>query len=350
MRHRNIILLALLYGHLIWGQDFYHSLDEIQKEWKDYTTFQRAELLNFCNFLYESHYYDRAVISLYQFLYRFPGDRMEDVVYYKLARSLEETGKFVEARRYYRELLPTLDSATVTFQAARYHDLYLQYRLALYDTLVAQLRASRDPYDLLTLGYTYLAQADYASARQAFFAAEEVFDDTYYLRRIDPILHMIDSVQVLPRKKKWISLFSSLVPGGGKAYVRDWESAGGLAATTSLAFWIAQRLASAGGTVWLVQPLQELVPDAKYLQKGAPFTVGGGHFPRGMRLRTSGRKYWWMPVGVGAGVYVASIWHSVSMVAEVNQRQIDQYVVKWVQDHPLKELLDFPEPELDKSR
>lgn len=343
------ILFGLLIG-LINGQDVYHSLDEIKEEWKDYTQFQRGELLNFCNFLYNAGYYDRAVVSLYQFLYRFPGDRMENVIYYKLGRSLEETGKWVEARQYYQDLLSRLDSNTVEFQAAQYHDLYLQYRLADYNDLKDRLQGSRDPYHLLTLGYTDLATGDYSNARIAFLTAEEVLDDSYYIERIDPIIHLIDSVQVVPRKKRMISFFSALIPGGGKAYIDDWVSGAGVLATSTIALWIIPQVTSGQFGIPVVQPIQDILPEAKFLKNGNPFSVTRDHYPHTLNVTMSGRKYWVGPVGIATLVYLTSIWNAVSVVGDVNQQAVDRYVKEWINSYPLKQFLDFPEPELDKNK
>ncbi|NOZ76056.1 MAG: hypothetical protein GXO90_11910 [FCB group bacterium] len=350
MRTTQKFILTGLLISVIAGQDMYHSLDEIKKEWKDYTTYQRGELLNFCNFLYDSGYYDRAVVSLYQFLYRFPGDRMENVIYYKLGRSLEETGKWVEARRYFQDLLSRLDTNSVEFQAAQYHDLYLQYRLADYAGLLERLSGSGDPYHLLMMGYADMATGDYTRARIAFLTAEEVLDDTYYIDRIEPIIQLIDSVQVVPRKKRMLSFFSSLVPGGGKAYLNDWESAAGILATSALTLWIIPKVSSGQVGISVTYPLHNIIPEAKYLKKGNPFTVTRDHYPVVIHSGTSGRKYWVGPISIALVLYGTSIWNAVSIVGEVNQRAVDQYVREWIYSYPLKQFLDFPEPELDKNK
>ncbi|MFQ6614959.1 MAG: tol-pal system YbgF family protein [Fidelibacterota bacterium] len=344
------IILAGVFVSLIAGQDMYHSLDEIKKEWKDYTKFQRGELLNFCNFLYDAGYYDRAVVSLYQFLYRFPGDRMENIIYYKLGRSLEKTGKWVEARRYFQDLLSRLDSNSVAFRATQYHDLYLQYRLADYEGLLNRLNGSSDPYHLLMMGYTNMATGDYSRARIAFLTAEEVLDDTYYINRIDPIVDLIDSVQVVPRKKRMLSFFSSLIPGGGKAYLSDWESAAGILATSILSLWILPKVSSGQLGLTLMYPVQDIVPEAKFLKKGEPFTVSRDHYPSAIISGTSGRKYWVGPISIALVLYGTSIWNAVSVVGEVNRQAIDRYVQGWIESYPLQQFMDFPEPELDKNK
>lgn len=347
MRFLAKIVLISSIASLLVGQDLYHSLDEIKDEWKDYTHFQRGELLNFCNFLYDSGFYNRAVVSLYQFLYRFPGDRMENVIYYKLGRSLEETGKWVEARQYYRDLESTLDTKTVEYKAAQYHDFYLQYRLADYQNLISRLDSTRDPYHLLIRGYSELATGDYQNARITFLTAEETLNETYYIDKIQPIVHLIDSVQVVPQKKRLISFFSSLIPGGGKGYIGDWQSAAGILLTTGIALWISPNTISGQHSMKVVYPVQDILPKAAKINSGKGSTF---HYPQDIASRNNNQRYMIGPVSVMTTLYIVSIWHSVSEVGQVNQKAVDDYVKDWIVSYPLKQFMDFPEPELDKNK
>jgi hypothetical protein len=45
------------------GQKEYHSVEEIEREWEEYTSFQRDELLSFCDFLFQEEYYERTILA-----------------------------------------------------------------------------------------------------------------------------------------------------------------------------------------------------------------------------------------------------------------------------------------------
>ena len=70
------MLKYLLYMHIAFSviicQENYRSIEQIESEWGDYTKFQRDEMISFCDFLFNEGYYERCLISSFQFLYRLP--------------------------------------------------------------------------------------------------------------------------------------------------------------------------------------------------------------------------------------------------------------------------------------
>ena len=68
------------------------SPDDIKAEWQNYTSFQRQELVNFANFLFDEQFYERALLVFFQFLYKYPGDELEIAAYFNIAKCYEIMG------------------------------------------------------------------------------------------------------------------------------------------------------------------------------------------------------------------------------------------------------------------
>ena len=79
------MLKYLLYTHIVFSailcQENYRSIEQIQSEWGDYTKVQRDEMISFCDFLFKEGYYERCLISSFQFLYRLPDDPIKPAFY-----------------------------------------------------------------------------------------------------------------------------------------------------------------------------------------------------------------------------------------------------------------------------
>ena len=61
--------LFFMAPNLTWAQKQYISPDDIKLEWENHTSFQRQELVNFAKFLYDEGFYERALISYFQYLF-----------------------------------------------------------------------------------------------------------------------------------------------------------------------------------------------------------------------------------------------------------------------------------------
>ena len=88
IRFRNFIFLILTPIGLL-GQQQYLDVEDIKEEWKDFTSFQRQELVNYTNFLYNEGFYERALLGYFQFLYKYPKDELEIATYFQIAKSYE---------------------------------------------------------------------------------------------------------------------------------------------------------------------------------------------------------------------------------------------------------------------
>ena len=233
MHIKNILLIGLLVSSLL-GQDQYRSIQHAQEDWQDYTQFQKHELLSFCDFLLTEGFHERALLSLFQYLYRYPGDSLETAVYYYIAQSYEFSENPDLAELYYTRTQEMSNSADMVFRAAEYRKMYLLLEAGEYDQILEKTELSEDPYDLTFRGYAFFHKLKWIEARQSFLAAEEQFDHPYYSKRLAPMFKAIDASANVPLRNKWLSLAASLVPGGGHAYLEQWESAGAMLASMVL--------------------------------------------------------------------------------------------------------------------
>ena len=79
----------------LFGQENYRSADDIKIEWGEHTNYQRDEMLSFIDFLFNEQYYERCLISSFQFLYKLPDDPQKPAILYKIGRSYEEMENYV---------------------------------------------------------------------------------------------------------------------------------------------------------------------------------------------------------------------------------------------------------------
>ena len=67
LRQPRVIIIFLFFVCIICGQNF-RSVDDIKDDWKNYTTFQKHELLSFCDFLIDGGHYERSLPVSYTHL------------------------------------------------------------------------------------------------------------------------------------------------------------------------------------------------------------------------------------------------------------------------------------------
>ena len=67
------ILLGFLFSWVL-TQQAYRSVESIQSEWNEYTSYQKDERVSFCDFLFKEGHYERCLLTAFQLLYQFPDD------------------------------------------------------------------------------------------------------------------------------------------------------------------------------------------------------------------------------------------------------------------------------------
>jgi len=350
LRQPRVIIIFLFFVCVVCGQNF-RTVDDIKDDWQDHTTFQKHELLSFCDFLIDGGYYERALLSLFQYLYKFPGGSLEVPVLYHIARSYDLSGNPILANRYYDQVINLADENFRVSQAANYRKLIIKYYQEDYKSVLEETNNATDPYLITLRGYIFLQELDWISARQAFLSADERFKHRYYSGLIAPIMQSIDNAAEVPMKNKWQTLATSLVPGGGRAYLREWGNAGGALAS----FFLVASLASSNtgllqsGPLPLVDNRNELIPqgvgypfDDNDVLK-SPLSFG---LPTEVTLSNTNNNLIYTPAILAASIYLGTIIKTYQDVDNANQRLFRNHIDITIAKTPLESFMDFAEPNL----
>ena len=280
-----------------------YAIQQYEKEWQEYTSFQRDELLSFCGYCYTEGFYDRAILGYFQYLYRFPGDSIEPLITYRIARCYQVTGKTELALSYFNRVRELTPEQSEVNKLAWYQMVAIFLDEEQYDTVLTLTENARDPFDLTFRGYVHLHRMEWVEARQAFKAAEAKFNNRHYSRLLRPLFQAIDEAGQVPRKRVGLALLSGLVPGGGFAYLEAWDSA------------VASALSVSGliiaGVVYRSEP--------KVL---IPITV------------------------TGMAVYGASIWRAGTKVRGTNHNNLQRYIDFIISRYPVSRFVILDEPEI----
>ena len=121
---RKQIILVFLISISFSQNDIYRSVEDVKEEWSGYTSFQKEEMISFCDFLFNEGHYERSLIACFQFLYRYPEDQLKPVVLYYIAKSYEGMENYVLARRYYNRVMKIEDDNSISYKASKYRETY----------------------------------------------------------------------------------------------------------------------------------------------------------------------------------------------------------------------------------
>tara|TARA_B110000014_G_scaffold241487_1_gene210335 strand:+ start:1992 stop:3056 length:1065 start_codon:yes stop_codon:yes gene_type:complete len=345
------IIIVLLFVISISYSQNYRNVDEIKNDWLEHTTFQKHELLSFCDFLIDEGHYERALLSLFQYLYKFPSDSLEVPVLYYVARSYDLSGNLTLANRYYNEVINITDENDRAYQASYYRKLIIHYHQEDYDTILEETKNETDPYLIILRGYIFLNNLEWVAARQAFLSADERFKHRHYSALIAPIMQNIDNAAEVPMKNKWQTLAASFFPGGGRAYLREWENAGGALAS----FFLLSTLASSNtnlnqsGDLSLTDNRNELIPlGAGYQldsdkQPNNPSSYG---LPNNVKLSSKNNYLIYAPAALSLSIYFGTILKTYQDVDNANQLLFRTHIRTILEKTPLDSFMDFMEPNL----
>ena len=135
IRFRNfiVLILALVLLQGLFSQQQYLDVEDIKEEWKDFTSFQRQELVSYTNFLYNEGFYERALLGYFQFLYKYPKDELEIATYFQIAKSYENMENWDLARNYYNRIIEKseLDGANSNAANIKFSLLIYQIRIMI---------------------------------------------------------------------------------------------------------------------------------------------------------------------------------------------------------------------------
>ena len=345
------IVIVLLFSICITYSQNYRSVDEIKDDWLEHTKFQKQELLSFCDFLIDGEHYERALLGLFQYLYKFPSDSLEIPILYHIARSYDLSGNPILANRYYDEVINLTDENNRVYRAAYYRKLLIKYYQEDHDTILQQTENETDPYLIILRGYIFLNDLQWVEARQAFLSADERFSHRHYSSLIAPIMQTIDNAAEVPMKNKWQTLAASIFPGGGRAYLQEWGNAGGALAS----FFLVASLASSktdlnqSGDLSFTDNRNELIPQGVGYQLDAdqlPNNPSSYGLPENVRLSSKNKYLIYTPIALSLSIYLGTILKTYQDVDNANQLLFRNHIRTAMEETPIDSFMDFMEPNL----
>ena len=343
------MLKSILYLFLVLSMSFsqqaYRSADQIELEWEGYTKFQRDEMVSFCDFLFNEGYYERCLISSFQFLYRLPNDPVKPALLHLIARSYEEMGNYFLARRYYNRVVDIESSNSIAYKSAKYREIYCYLMEGDIESVKLKTDSTKDPYFLTLRGYSYLRSLDWEKARTVFISAEEKFKDKHYSKLMIPLYQAIENVSGIRKHSKFKVAMSGLfLPGGGQLALKDKKNAQGIliSALSFYSVYNSSRNSSSAGDVRFSRPSSTLLPIHEGVDES--FNLAGGALSKPISAKSELVKYTLPPIIFGSALYVSSFVKSFIDTKEKNKNLVQYYANDKIALIPPQLFMDFEEP------
>tara|TARA_B110001450_G_scaffold246895_1_gene261392 strand:+ start:63 stop:1073 length:1011 start_codon:yes stop_codon:yes gene_type:complete len=328
-----------------FSQQAYRSADQIELEWEGYTKFQRNEMASFCDFLFNEGYYERCLISSFQFLYRLPDDPVKPALLHLIARSYEEMGNYFLARRYYNRVVDIESSNSIAYKSAKYREIYCYLMEGDIASVKLKTDSTKDPYFLTLRGYSYLRSLDWEKARTVFISAEEKFKDKHYSKLMIPLYQAIENVSGIRKHSKFKVAMSGLfLPGGGQLALKDKKNAQGIliSALSFYSVYNSSRNSSSAGDVRFSRPSSTLLPIHEGVDES--FNLAGGALSKPISAKSELVKYTLPPIIFGSALYVSSFVKSFIDTKEKNKNLVQYYANDKIALIPPQLFMDFEEP------
>jgi len=334
---------------IAWAQQQYISPEDIKNEWRNYTSFQKQELVNFATFLYDEGFYERALLTYFQYLYKYPQTELEMAAYFQIAKCYEALENWDLSRNYYDRILAEDEPESIAANAARYQLLYIALVNEEYPAVIDTTKNTDDPYELIFRAYAHFESLEFAEAQQAFQAAEAAFDLSHYSRGIRPWYSAIKTAQNAPLKEKTPALLSSLAPGGGFIYLKQTENAVGAMGASFLlytAMFTMPSIAQKGG-LSVMDSRQNIVPVSGDLvmQNGIFQSSLGYQIPDNLSLESKRSTVLIPPALIALGLYAGSMWKAVHDIDGSNRKLVKRFAGRVTSKLPIESFMDYNTPD-----
>ena len=337
-----IIVFQVCY---LFGQENYRSVDDIKNEWSEHTNYQRDEMLSFIDFLFNEEYYERCLISSFQFLYKLPDDPQKPAILYLIARSYEGMGNYTLARRYYERIMKIEPKTSVAYKASKYRGIYSYLMEGNNESVLINTEGSDDPYDLTMRAFSYFQSLKWEDARALFKSAEEKFGHKHYSKLMIPIYQAIENVSnVRQHSRTKVALNGLFFPGGGQFTLNDRQNGQGVLFTSMLLYGI-YRLGNGSGMDGKVQFDKSpgiVMPIHRGIDSG--FSLSDGALTKSISAKSALMKYTIPPIIIGTILHITSIAKSFRDTKEKNQSLIQYYALESMELISPQRFLDFQEP------
>ena len=344
------IFILLIFLVQIFSQQKYLSKDDIKKEWSEYTSFQKSELINHSNLLFDNGKYEDALLNYFQFVYLYPNDQLINAAYFKIAKCYEMLKSWDLSINYYQKIISSSDSSSVHYLSSNYQRLYSLFKIGQFQDIINSPNEDNDPYILVFKAYAFFSMLDFNSALLTFKSAEAAFDHRYYSDIIKPFYKAIETVENAPTKDKSLALVTSLFPGGGFLYLDQKESAIGSIVTSSLIFSVLANSnnISQKGNIPFSTNFQEMIPLSNDLssRKISFDNSKGYNLPIDVMLEEKYTSILIPPLVIAGLIYFGSMWKSVVKLEESNNSLLQRYAKRVIVKLPLENFMDYEIPHL----
>jgi len=345
--YQMFILLFLI--NASQGQQLFSTGQDVENHWSDYTSFQRDEMVSFCDFLFQEQHYERCILTSFQLLYKFPEDEISSSLHYYIARSYEELQNYELAIRYYNLAKKLNQNDRITLNASEYRKQLVYLKSQQIERVIEETEKTDDPYLLTFRGYAFLMNQEWELARSTLIIAEQKFNHSFYSDLMMPLYQAIEEVETVPRHNKiMVPLFGSIFPGGGQFVLKDWSKGKGVLATIGL-LYVTTQWTSVGGlksTNRLIEPEGSSIPKNNQIKElNGQMALGGGKkIPGDFPINSTSLKYSLPPLFFIVGIYGGSIWKSYSETSSTNHQLIFYYLQERLALSSPERFIDFPEP------
>ena len=342
-------LAVFLVFNSILAQQNYLDVNDIKEEWKDFTTFQRRELVGYTTFLYNEGFYERALLAYFQYLYKYPEDDLELATYYQIAKCYEKLDNWDLAKNYYNRIIQETLPGSSYSNAAKYQIHYVNLVNEKYDEIIENTAETTDPYEMIFRGYAHFENLEWKKAKQSFQAAEVKFDHNHYSKLIKAWYRAIKSAENAPLKKRTPALLSSLFPGGGFIYLDQKKNAVGLISSTVLLYSATFSILSENkkGDILLATNRQSNIPlDSGFELIGNNPSVSKDYLiPQSMSISKRNLSAIAPPVALAIGLQIASGWKSVKDIDNANKKLVKKFTKRVRSKLDINRFMDYPFPE-----
>ena len=345
---RKQFIFVFLFSILFSQNDIYRSVEDVQEEWSGYTSFQKEEMISFCDFLFNEGYYERCLLSSFQLLYKFPNDPTIPTVNYYIARCYEEMENFELAQKYYKKVIDTNQKGSVVYRAAKYRGHYTNLLSGDLDILLDDTQKTEDPYLLTFRGYAYMEKMNWEDARASFISAQNAFDHPHYDELMIPLYQTIENINSVPRHNKYLVFLSSAIfPGGGQFLLKEWNKGQGVLSSVGLMLMIGNwaKVEALVGKNRVKDNVSSSIPLYKDMESNYELKKND-KIPTDLSLSHSSVRYLIPPIIIGVGVFISSSLKSFKDTDEKNKKLIEYYVSDRVSKTSPERFLDFSKPTL----
>ena len=344
------LLISVLIFSNLFSQINYRSIDEIESEWAGYASYQKEEMLTFCDFLFKEKHYERFLISSFQLLLKLENDPIIPTIFYFIGRSYEELGSYSLAERYYDKVLKMTNVQSKEYKAANYRLLHTYYLSGKFDEVLIKSKNLDDPYLQLIRGYALLEKAQYQNARASFSQAQSTFNHPHYNKLINPMFKVIEDIAFVKNyNKNSIFLLGILLPGGGQFMLGDLDEARGILTSFSLLMlsgvWGSISNNETGENRLYYNEANSFPIFNSYDKQGLNFSLDKkDKFPAKLSFQISNNSI--VPFSLGFGLSFISAWRAYNKTTKKNTSYVNQYLENKIKSNPLVAFFDFSEPRI----